>query len=99
MEIVNIPRGATSCYSGVMSSVSQRDLRNDNAELIRRVEQGETFTITRYGVPVARLVPVRADDGPLPFRPATEPYTFADIDRYTAEISTEEIIDELRGER
>lgn len=39
--------------------IGQRELRNDNAEIIRRVEQGEQFTVTRHGVPVADLVPHR----------------------------------------
>lgn len=38
--------------------ISQRDLRNDNASVMRRVEQGEHFTVTRNGRPVAELVPL-----------------------------------------
>lgn len=38
-------------------TISQRDLRNDNAEIMRRVEAGETFTVTRNGKPVADIVP------------------------------------------
>lgn len=37
--------------------IGQRELRNDNAEIMRRVEEGETFTVTRNGRPVADLVP------------------------------------------
>jgi prevent-host-death family protein len=37
--------------------IAQRQLRNDNAEIMRRVENGETFVITRNGKPVADLVP------------------------------------------
>jgi prevent-host-death family protein len=37
--------------------VSQRELRNDSGAIMRRVEQGERFTVTRNGVPVADLVP------------------------------------------
>lgn len=40
--------------------ISQRDLRNDNADIMRRVEQGETFVVTRNGTPVADLVPHRS---------------------------------------
>ena len=39
--------------------ISQRELRNDNAEVMRRLESGETFTVTRRGIPVADLVPHR----------------------------------------
>jgi prevent-host-death family protein len=37
--------------------IGQRELRNDNAEIIRRVEAGESFVVTRRGVPVADLIP------------------------------------------
>lgn len=40
-----------------MSVISQRELRNDNASVVRRVEAGESFVVTRRGVPVADLVP------------------------------------------
>lgn len=36
--------------------ISQRELRNDNAEIMRRVEAGESFVITRNGKPIADLV-------------------------------------------
>jgi prevent-host-death family protein len=39
------------------TTISQRELRNDSGEIMRRVEQGETFTVTRNGTPVADLVP------------------------------------------
>ena len=41
-----------------MTEIAQRELRNDNAEIMRRVEAGETFTVTRNGVPVAELRPL-----------------------------------------
>ena len=37
--------------------VASRELRNDTAGLLRRVEAGETIVITRRGKPVADLVP------------------------------------------
>jgi prevent-host-death family protein len=37
--------------------VASRELRNDTAGLLRRVEEGETIVITRRGKPVADLVP------------------------------------------
>lgn len=44
---------------GAMPDLSQRELRNDSGGVLRRVEAGETFTVTRRGVPVADLVPHR----------------------------------------
>lgn len=43
-----------------MATIAQRQLRNDNAEVMRRVEAGETFIVTRNGVPVAELRPLGA---------------------------------------
>ena len=42
-----------------MRTIGQRELRNDNAEIMREVEAGETFVVTRNGTPVAELRPVR----------------------------------------
>ena len=39
-----------------MENVGLRELRQDASELVRRVEQGEEFTITVAGRPSARLV-------------------------------------------
>lgn len=41
-----------------MTMVPARDLRNDTAGVLRRVESGEPVTITVRGRPVAQLVPV-----------------------------------------
>ncbi len=39
-------------------TISQRELRNDSAEIMRALNDGDTFIITRNGVPVGRLTPV-----------------------------------------
>ncbi|MGH9230427.1 MAG: type II toxin-antitoxin system Phd/YefM family antitoxin [Acidimicrobiales bacterium] len=41
-----------------MSEASIRDLRNHGAEVIGRVQSGESVTITRDGEPVAELRPL-----------------------------------------
>ncbi|HEX6761391.1 MAG TPA: type II toxin-antitoxin system prevent-host-death family antitoxin [Gaiellaceae bacterium] len=38
--------------------IPQRQLRNDNAAVIAAVAAGESFVVTRNGVPVAELRPV-----------------------------------------
>jgi prevent-host-death family protein len=43
-----------------MTSVGVRELRQSASELLRRVEQGETFEITDRGLPVALLSPLPA---------------------------------------
>ena len=40
-----------------MKTATVRELRNDYAKLLRRVEAGEEIVITRRGQSVARLVP------------------------------------------
>ncbi|EJZ12180.1 type II toxin-antitoxin system Phd/YefM family antitoxin [Mycolicibacterium vaccae] len=40
-----------------MTEVASRELRNETASLLRRVQAGEDVTITLNGRPVARLVP------------------------------------------
>ena len=40
-------------------TISQRELRNDSGEILRALDRGEDFLITRNGVPVGELRPVR----------------------------------------
>ncbi|MCA4727436.1 type II toxin-antitoxin system Phd/YefM family antitoxin [Mycolicibacterium fortuitum] len=40
-----------------MSEVASRELRNDTAGVLRRIEAGEELTVTVKGRPVARLSP------------------------------------------
>ncbi len=42
------------------TTITQRQLRNDSAAILRRAEAGERLTITRNGTPVAELGPVPA---------------------------------------
>jgi len=39
-------------------TISQRELRNDSAAVLRAVQSGQSFVVTRNGVPVAELRPV-----------------------------------------
>jgi len=38
--------------------ITQRELRNDSAAVLREVQAGQTLVVTRNGVPVAELRPV-----------------------------------------
>lgn len=82
-----------------MKTISQRELRNNNAEVVRGVEQGETYTVTRRGVPVARLSPITGDTDLRCVRPARRRPVFAQMQRVTSRIPTAEILDDLRGDR
>ena len=39
-------------------TIAKRELRNNNAKVIDAVAAGETFVVTRHGVPVAELRPI-----------------------------------------
>ena len=39
--------------------ITQRELRNQSGEIMRKLDEGESFTITRNGVPVGELTPLR----------------------------------------
>jgi len=39
--------------------ITQRTLRNDSGEIMRGLDRGESYLVTRDGVPVGELVPVR----------------------------------------
>lgn len=56
-------------------TIGQRQLRNDNAEIMRRVEAGESFVVTRNGKPIADLVPHAG-------RPARRRWTAAEMQEH-----------------
>jgi prevent-host-death family protein len=39
--------------------ITQRELRNNSGEIMRELDRGESFVVTRNGVPVGELVPFR----------------------------------------
>jgi prevent-host-death family protein len=51
----------------VATEVPQRELRNNTASLLRRVEAGERLRITVHGHPVAELVPIDRAQQFVPF--------------------------------
>jgi antitoxin (DNA-binding transcriptional repressor) of toxin-antitoxin stability system len=55
-----LPVRSTACYNtGVAEEITQRELRNDSGDIMRRLDAGETFIVTRNGVPVGELTPLR----------------------------------------
>jgi antitoxin (DNA-binding transcriptional repressor) of toxin-antitoxin stability system len=40
--------------------ITQRELRNSSGDVMRALDRGETFVVTRNGVPVGELSPLRA---------------------------------------
>lgn len=39
--------------------ITQRELRNSSGDIMRRLDQGQSFIVTRNGVPVGELSPLR----------------------------------------
>jgi prevent-host-death family protein len=42
----------------VARDISQRELRNESGEIMRALDRGERFVVTRNGVPVGELTPI-----------------------------------------
>jgi antitoxin (DNA-binding transcriptional repressor) of toxin-antitoxin stability system len=42
----------------VTTTITQRELRNSSGEIMRRLDAGETFIVTRAGKPVGELSPL-----------------------------------------
>ncbi len=52
-------RCSTVCYGSRMArEITQRELRNESGKIMREVDQGESFIVTRNGVPVGELTPL-----------------------------------------
>jgi prevent-host-death family protein len=43
----------------VSRELTQRELRNESGEIMRQLDEGQTFVVTRNGVPVGELTPLR----------------------------------------
>ncbi len=41
------------------TELTQRELRNNSGQIMARLDDGEDFIVTRNGVPVGQLVPLR----------------------------------------
>ncbi len=39
--------------------ITQRELRNESGKIMRELDEGECFIVTRRGVPVGELTPLR----------------------------------------
>ncbi|MDQ3351477.1 MAG: type II toxin-antitoxin system Phd/YefM family antitoxin [Actinomycetota bacterium] len=70
--------------------ITQRELRNHSGEIMRDLDNGETFVVTRNGVPVGELLPLRrhrfvaAETAVAMFRAAPP----VDYERFRADLDT-----------
>ncbi|MXP24425.1 type II toxin-antitoxin system prevent-host-death family antitoxin [Gordonia sp. HNM0687] len=86
-----------------MESVTHREMRNRSAELLRRVEAGESIIVTNNGRPVAVISPLErrvleelVDQGHV--RRATRAVAdLRDIERTASALRTDQILDDTRG--
>lgn len=86
-----------------MDTIAHRELRNNSAEVLRRVAAGESLQVTNHGRIAALIVPPPEDTlaalmtaGQV--RPARRTTRFADL-RRAAGISSAEVFNDLRGDR
>ncbi|WP_284974246.1 type II toxin-antitoxin system prevent-host-death family antitoxin [Arthrobacter sp. efr-133-TYG-104] len=88
-----------------MTTIPHRELRNQSSKILERVKNGEVIDVTNNGEVAATLIPPSAS----PFerllqagsvRPASEaPVDFAILPRIKSEMSTADILADLRGDR
>ncbi|WP_169799302.1 type II toxin-antitoxin system Phd/YefM family antitoxin [Nocardioides jensenii] len=84
-----------------MERIPHRQLRNQSAEVLRRVAGGESFEITNHGEVVAVLRPPTSDDlwESEIIKPATAVEPWTQIERHQISRPSQEILDELREDR
>lgn len=88
-----------ACYGVRMArTVAHRELRNNSAEILRRVAAGEEFEVTNRGEVVAILLPAATARRTSVIRHATA-RGFAALPRVQSETPVQQIVDELRGDR
>jgi len=84
------PRATTEYSADVegQHEITQRDLRTRSAEIMRAVEHGETFIVTRSGTPIGELVPLqrRRFVSREQFTTMSENAPTVDVDRFRADL-------------
>lgn len=98
-----LKRPCYTCYEVMrVPTIPHRELRNNSAEILRRVQAGDTFEITNNGRPVALLAPVPEEPLALLRRSGAVTRSvsvdFAALRRATG-IASRDVLDDLRGER
>jgi prevent-host-death family protein len=78
--------------------LAHRDLRNRSSEILREVAAGATYEITNHGEVVAILSPPTGRRE-LKIRRARVDGGFGDLPRVTLTERSQDILDELRGDR
>ncbi|RGE22379.1 type II toxin-antitoxin system Phd/YefM family antitoxin [Leucobacter sp. wl10] len=83
-----------------MATITHRELRNNSADVLRRVAAGEAMEVTNRGVVVAHLTPVATPVLPFPVsRPARRIGGWSTLPKVTLSRSVSEIVDDEREDR
>lgn len=94
--------GQIECYGCYMTrTIPHRELRNNSSSVLREVRDGETVNITNGGELVAVLSPPPVEGGPsnLRVKSAARRGGFDEIQSVEIQGSTQDLLDDLRGER
>jgi prevent-host-death family protein len=88
-----------------MTTIPHRELRNQSSKILERVKNGETIDVTNNGEVAATLIPPAVS----PFerlllsgsvrRAASQAVDFQIVRRVSSDVTTAEIVSELRGDR
>lgn len=85
------------CYARDMETISQRELRNHSAEIMRGLAQGKSYRLTRRGVPVGQVTPLDGDPlEELTLRRGRGPMSFPSGVRRRENLS--DVLEDLRSE-
>ena len=88
------------CDTIEMRSISQRELRNQSAEILRGLLRGESYRLTNRGKPVGAVVPLSATPyEELLLRPGTQDMSFDSRPAITRDENVSDVLNDLRGER
>lgn len=80
-------------------TIPHRELRNNSSAVLRDVQAGESIQVTNHGEVVAILVPPDRATVSARVRPATRHGGFAELPRVSVELSAQDVLDDLRGDR
>jgi antitoxin (DNA-binding transcriptional repressor) of toxin-antitoxin stability system len=59
MGLGPVPWCSTCATLNLPQRISQRELRSESGRIMRALDRGESFTVTRNGVPVGELAPLK----------------------------------------
>ncbi len=89
-----------------MPEVSVRELRNSTSDVVRRVEDGETLTLTVHGRPVADIVPHSRRRDSMPAAELIDRFAArstgeapASLPRHFDEVTTDDVVEDMERHR